>query len=266
MHTLIPTKQQKPSLYKYTDWDAFREILDESIDTQIPLKSTTHIEEAIATLTNRIQQAVWLATPPLRSRQRTDRCPQCIQQNLTDKRKARRRWQITCAPEAKQTYNKLAKEHLLNTHNNTSIQQYRENLSPHKDTNYSLRKTTRKLKQPQYHIPPLRLHNTWARTDEQNATTFAHHLSTVFRPFPSQASSDEEEDQILQELSSPHQMALPLTKIGISEVQYIIQHKINPTKAPGYDLITGTVLQELSQKGIRALTQIYDAIRLEYFP
>ena len=35
---------------------------------------------------------------------------------------------------------------------------------------------------------------------------------------------------------------------------------------PGYDLITGTVFKELSQKGIRALTQIYNAIlRLEYF-
>ena len=67
---------------------------------------------------------------------------------------------------------------------------------------------TRKLKQPQHHIPPLRLqNNTWARTDEQKATTFAHHLSTVFRPFPSQVTT-EEEDNILQELSSPYQMTL----------------------------------------------------------
>jgi hypothetical protein len=128
-------------------------------------------------------------------------------------------------------------------------------------------KTTRKLKQP-HHIPPLRLqNNTWARTDKQKATAFAHHFSTVFRPFPSQATTGEEE-HILQELSSPYQMALPLKKkIGISEVQHIIQHKTNPTKAPGYNLITGAVIKELSQKGIRALTQIYNAIlRLEYFP
>ena len=56
-------------------------------------------------------------------------------------------------------------------------------------------------------------------------------------------------------------------KIRISEVQHIIQHNTNPTKVPGYDLITGTVLKELSPKCIRALTQIYNAIlRLEYFP
>ena len=125
---------------------------------------------------------------------------------------------------------------------------------------------TRKLKHPQHHIPPLRLqNNTWARTDEPKATTFAHHLSTVFRPFPSQATT--EEDNIMQELSSPCQMALPPKKISKSEVEYIIQHNKNPTKAPGYDLFTGTVIKELSQKGIRALTQIYNAIlRLEYFP
>jgi hypothetical protein len=35
-----------------------------------------------------------------------------------------------------------------------------------------------------------------------------------------------------------------------------------------YDLITGKILlQELSQKGLRAVTQIYNAIlRVEYFP
>ena len=91
---------------------------------------------------------------------------------------------------------------------------------------------TRKLKKP-HHIPPLRQqNNTWARTDEQKATTFAHHLSTVFRPFPSQATTEEEE-YILQEQSSQHQMALPLQKLRISEVKHIIQHNTHPTKAPG---------------------------------
>ena len=125
---------------------------------------------------------------------------------------------------------------------------------------------TRKLKQPQHHIPPLRLqNNTWARTDEQKATTFARYLSAVFRPFPSQATT-EEEDNFMQELSSPYQMTLPPKKICKSEVEYIIQHNTNPTKASGYDLLTCTVIKELSQKGIRALTQIYNAIlRLEYF-
>ena len=186
-----------------------------------------------------------MATPPSRPQLLTDNCPLYIKQKLTDKRKARRRWQITRAPEAKLIYNKHTKElkHLLHTHKNTGIQQYLENLTPQKDTNYFLWKTTRKLKQPQHRIPPLRLqNNTWARTDEPKASTSAHHLSTVSRPFPSQATADEEDDNI-QELSSPYQMALPLQKTRIRKVKNIIQYHTNPTKAPGYDLLKGTVLK-----------------------
>jgi hypothetical protein len=66
MDTLIPKKQQKTSLYnKYTDWDAFREILDERIDTQIPLKSTIHTEEAVATLTNPTSSMAGHTTPKI---------------------------------------------------------------------------------------------------------------------------------------------------------------------------------------------------------
>jgi hypothetical protein len=69
-----------------------------------------------------------------------------------------------------------------------------------------------------------------------------------------------EEETITNELHAPHQMTLPMKKIRINEVKNVIQRKINPKKAPGYDLITGKVLQELSQKGLRAITQIYNAI------
>ena len=62
-------------------------------------------------------------------------------------------------------------------------------------------------------------------------------------------------------------MAPRLLKIQVQEVEHIIQSDTNPTKAPGYDLITGKLLKELPRKGIRAITQIYNAIfRLEYFP
>jgi hypothetical protein len=191
-----------------------------------------------------------------------------IKQKLTDKRKSRRRWQITRAPEAKLIYNKHVKElkHFLHTHRNTGIQQYLENLTPQKDTNYFLWKTTRKMKHPQHHITPLRLKKTRARTDKQKAATFAHHLSTVLRHFPSQDTADDEDD-IIQELRSPYQKALPQQKSYIREVKNIIQYHTNPTRASEYDLLTGTVLKELPQKGFRALTQIYNAtLRLEYFP
>jgi hypothetical protein len=47
----------------------------------------------------------------------------------------------------------------------------------------------------------------------------------------------------------------------------IILHGISTKKAPGYDLITGKILKEMSDKGLQALTYIFNAIlRLEYVP
>ena len=45
----------------------------------------------------------------------------------------------------------------------------------------------------------------------KKTSNFAHHICTVFRAIPSQATADEEED-FIQELRSPYQMALPLQK------------------------------------------------------
>jgi hypothetical protein len=158
-------------------------------------------------------------------------------------------------------------KHLLHNLTNESIQNYLQGLTPTEATDYSLWKATRKISQPQHQILPIRINrNTWARTDKQKATSFAEHLASVFQQFPSQLSINEEET-IKNELNAPNQMTLPMKKIRINEVTNVIKHNIHPKKAPGYDLITGKVLQELSQKGFKAITQIYNAIlRIEYFP
>jgi len=62
-------------------------------------------------------------------------------------------------------------------------------------------------------------------------------------------------------------MALPMKKIRINEVKHVIHIKSIKKSFPGYDLITGKILKEPSQKGLRAKTQIYNAIlQTEYFP
>jgi len=158
-------------------------------------------------------------------------------------------------------------KHMLRTLKNEGIQNYLQGLTPTEATYYSLWKAIRKIKQPQYQIPPIRINrNTWARTDKQKAAAFAKHLTSFFQPFPSQLTAMEEET-IKNELNAPHQMTLPMKKIRINEIKNVIKHKIHPKKAPGYDLITGKVLQELFQKGLKAITQIYNAIlRIESFP
>jgi hypothetical protein len=104
--------------------------------------------------------------------------------------------QLTRAPQDKQRYNKIVKELklLLNNLKNEGIQNYLQGLTPTEATDNSLWKATRKRKQPQHQITPIRINlNTWARTDKQKATAFAEHLASVSQPFPSQLSAMDEE-------------------------------------------------------------------------
>jgi hypothetical protein len=51
------------------------------------------------------------------------------------------------------------------------------------------------------------------------------------------------------------------------EIQNIIQEDINPRKAPGYDLIRGTILKEIPRKGVVSLPSICNSIiRTGHFP
>jgi len=246
MFTRILGKPKRPSLYnKRTDWYCFRDKLEDRLNLEIPLKTEADIEEAVASLTTAIQQAAWQATPYPQEQHTHEICPTLVKQKLAEKRKARKTWQLTRAPSDKLKYNKLARElkHLLHTLRNEGIQHYLSNLTPTAATDYSLWKATRKIKHPQQHIPPLRTTNTtWARTDKQKAAAFAQHLTTVFRPYPSQQTATEEKT-LRHELPVPHQMALQLQKIRIHGVENIIQQKTHPSKAPGYDLIKGKILQ-----------------------
>ena len=61
------------------------------------------------------------------------------------------------------------------------FQNFLKGLSPTENTDYSLWKATKSLKQPTKPIPPLRRpNNTWARSDKEKADTFAQHFENVF--------------------------------------------------------------------------------------
>jgi hypothetical protein len=186
MHTHFLLQPKKPSLNnKNTNWKAFREQLNTQINLKIPLKTEDDLEDAVHNFTTVLQQAAWQATPPIRKQHSQRECPDIVKQKLREKRAARKRWHHTRAQRDKQIYNRLAKElkQLLLNIKNSTVQHYIAGLTPTDETNYSLWKATRKLKRPQHHIPPIRKpNNTWARTEEQKAETFAEHLETVFSP------------------------------------------------------------------------------------
>ena len=134
MFTHIPGKSKKPSLYSYSkksDWNCFRETLDDLITLEIPLKTEIDIEEAAENITKAIQKAAWQATPDKKEQNSTER-PIIVRQKIAEKRKPRKRWQLNRAPQDKQSYNNLANEleNLLHNLKNEGIQGYLKGLTP----------------------------------------------------------------------------------------------------------------------------------------
>jgi hypothetical protein len=119
---------------------------------------------------------------------------------------------------------------------------------------------------PQTHIPPLRTAvGGWAKSDTQKAHVLADHFAHVFQPHDSEIP-DVEEREILQPQEAPSRLETPVKKFKITEVRAAIKH-IRTKKAPGYELITGRILKELPEVGLRATILIFNSVvRTGYFP
>ncbi|KMQ93692.1 rna-directed dna polymerase from mobile element jockey-like protein [Lasius niger] len=97
-------------------------------------------------------------------------------------------------PEGRQLYQAMLKNNLHAL--STAIEDYLKNLSATEATDYSLWKATKKIKNPQQSIPPLRLPDgKWARSSKDKANLFAEHLAKVFTPFPPKSTVDVEEEK-----------------------------------------------------------------------
>lgn len=253
---------------KNTNWNIFKDLVSDTISFDISLKCAEELDDAVQKLCVNIQSAAWDATPDTSHISNTKRIPQNIRDKLAEKRRLRRIWQSTRAPRDKLKLNRATKEikKLLMDSKNQSFQEYLEGLTPTAATDYSLWKATRKLKQQQQHIPPIRdSNNKWARNDKEKADMFANHLTNVFKPFPSIISQADEEE-IEAFLDTPFQMDLPMDKFQSREIQSII-NELSVKKAPGFDLITSKIIKELPEKAIKFITILFNAIiRLEYFP
>jgi hypothetical protein len=92
---------------------------------------------------------------------------------------------------------------------------------------------------------------------------FSEHLASVFQPHPSQ---NDPEEHLILELESPHQLEHPPRRFKRSEAQAVINN-FKAKRSPGYDLITGKILQELPPTAVKYLTQFFNAAMIiEYFP
>jgi hypothetical protein len=188
-----------------------------------------------------------------------------IKQKLLDKRRLQRNWHRLCTPESKRLLNTATRKLKQLLSENVYFQAFLQDISPTASTDYSLWKAAKRTKETTNSSLPLQTaRGTWARTNTEKAQIFAEHLESVFQPHPSQ--NNQEEEYLILELESPHQLEPPPRCFRRSEVQAVINN-FKAKRSPGYDLITGKILQELPPTEVKYLTQLYNAAMLiGYFP
>lgn len=261
-HNIIE-KQPIPTLAnKYTNWVGFRVDLENRTNLSVRLKSQDELESETEKFITDIQQSVWSNTPELKRKTTGLNYPKEIKTLITSKRKARRKWQESRDPVDKKTLNRLTRElkEEIRIIKNESVCTYLEELTNDKNTDYSLWKAVKYLKRSQIHCPPIRKPNgTWARSNKEKADLFADYLEDIFKPFDSTENLDEN----VVSFETDENFLRPVRP---SEIKREIK-LLNCKKAPGFDLINGTVLKELPKKGIVKLTHLFNtALRLRYVP
>lgn len=259
---IIQKENNHALVNKYTDWINFKHILEEKINLNIPLKTEEALEKEVEKFNKDIQTTAWECTPIIKRRLKGCNYPKEIRMLVSNKRKARRKWFQSRAPQDKTILNNLTQQlkRVIKEFKEESISSYLSELTNDCSTDYSLWKATKRLKRPVMQIPPIKKDDgTWARSSEQKAECFASHLETIFQPHNLQ-----EEEELLEE-TIPQDELVP--SVSLKEVIKEIKHNINPKKAPGFDLITGEILRQLPRKALVKLTHIINAvIRLKYVP
>jgi predicted glycoside hydrolase/deacetylase ChbG (UPF0249 family) len=111
--------------------------------------------------------------------------PMGSQGQIKQKRKLKRRWQMSLHPEDKHRYNEVARKlkDQIERMKEETFQTHLQSLTATVDTDYSIWKATKRLKQPIQRIPQIRsADQTWARSDKEKANTFAGPLEKTFKP------------------------------------------------------------------------------------
>lgn len=182
----IIKKPRNPTLTNnHTDWDTFRKTLMDKINLRAALTTTDELEDDVWKLVTDIQHSGWEASPIITTKVKGNTYPLEIRDKIAEKRKVRKRWQMTRDPRVKTKLSRLTNElrRAILEIKQQSVEAYLQALTDDASTDYALWKATRPFKRPTMHVPPVRKHDsTWARNNKEKAETFADHLEKPSKP------------------------------------------------------------------------------------
>jgi hypothetical protein len=102
-----------------------------------------------------------------------------------------------------------------------TFQTHFQNLTATADTDYSIWRVTKRLKQQKKCIPPIRnADHTWARSDKEKANTFAEHLEKTFKSNELLQNKNLETD-INKALKEQLQITQPIKFLTPKEIQNV---------------------------------------------
>jgi uncharacterized protein (DUF2344 family) len=84
---------------KKANWVKFQEDISNNIQLKVPLRTIEQLDLEAENIMKQIQQAAWKNTPEIKRLLAGNNSPMEIRQLVTEKRKLRKRWQQTRAPE-----------------------------------------------------------------------------------------------------------------------------------------------------------------------
>jgi len=94
----------------------------------------------------------------------------------------------------------------------------------------------------------------WAKSDSEKFELFAKHLAEVLTPHDKTLDPEVE-----RELTTQTQHSENLRAFTLSELKQVMK-QLNPPKAPGSDLITDHMIQEMPPEVLKTLLYIFNAV------
>lgn len=245
------------------DWELFQHNLSEEISIPSRFNSSDDIDCAVLNFTRQIKNCVRHAIHPNKIHSvakfsSLTQLPFHLNSLIKYKHKVRRNWQAYRLRKDKKLLNIITRKlkFQLDQHRYEGYQEYLENLHPE---DCSLYKETKRILKQHETIPSLKMDsNIYLTATEDKCNAFANHLEETFKcnldDIPSE-HIDQVNEFVESEFSS---VQLPIEYCTPQEIDDIIRHLKNK-KAPGFDLITNSILKNLPRKAIVYLCAIINA-------
>lgn len=257
----ITTSSPPPNLQ--INWDKFYHTLNaEKPNTALLTNSKQNIDISIQALTNSIQSALDNCSYTRDRGSRRLVIPAEIQQEINEKTRIRREWQLNRDPQIKRSLNSKIKtiRLMLQTHRKDEWDKYIASMNQNENSIYKLNRSLLK-KKPAVH--PILGPNGLSYSAKEKSEIIADSLERQFSTFKGPDLPEVKESIAALRgsvLTGPNIFTTP------GSIQKLIS-KLAKNKAPGRDQITNTALKFLPKNKLLDLTKIINGcFNLCYFP